>query len=275
MTSSIMKLSRTRSAAVSYLTILMMAVAPVAPLVANEHALAQGANQAGGPARAENTQVVINGTIVNVSYDLVAADPQATFLVALEASGNGGKSYDVKAAAVSGDVGSGIRPGPGKKIVWEAAKDTDNLQLAQYRFRVALKPLSSSPSSAAAASNPPASPPASQLQKPPVAASIPQPPPVGGNSSRWAGLGMIAGGGALSVLAAAGPLRKDPHDCDCSLEPNKPMIYAGIGVAAGGALLMMLGGGNDSRSITLTAAPDRVSLERTIRFGWPGRRRHD
>jgi hypothetical protein len=221
--------------------------------------------------------VVVNGAVVNVSYDLVAPDAESTFVVVLEASQNDGKSYDLKLTAVTGDVGSGIRPGPGKRIVWEAAKDTDSLQLAQFRYRVALKPLTSPPASAAAGSAAkPAAQPLAQSQKP-VTPALPQQPRAagGGNSMKWPGLGLIGGGGALSAMAAAGPLRKDPYDCDCELMLNKPLVGAGIAVAAAGVLLMVLGGGGGAQSISVTALPKGLSVGKTIRFDWPRSIKHD
>src|SRR5262245_24424309 len=75
-------------------------------------------------ARAENLQVLVNGTVINVTYDLVYQNEQATFDVVLEASQDGGQTYDVHPVAVTGDVGPGIHPGIGRTITWQAARDT-------------------------------------------------------------------------------------------------------------------------------------------------------
>jgi hypothetical protein len=294
MTSRIAKLSRLRSAAVSYALTVTIAVAPVLALEANDVTPGQGGTQSAGPPRVENTQVVVNGAMVNVSYDLVASDPQTTFVVALEASQNGGKSYDLRPAAVTGDVGSGIRPGAGKKIVWEAAKDTDNLELAQFRFRVAVKPVASpQPTVAEAASQPSTSQPPSQNQKPVAVAAPPRQPPQpgeAGNRWLWPGLGMVGGGVVLGALGALGPLKKDdPFLPDClsqashlgfdgsvcqdafaDVETNTPVLGAGLGIAAAGVVLMLLGRGRGSQNMSVSAVPKGVSIKKTIRFDWPG-----
>jgi hypothetical protein len=76
------------------------------------------------------------GEVVTVSYDLLSDDPQAVFLVSLVVSRDEGKTFDLKPKSVSGDVGSGVRPGSGKKIVWQAGKDVENLQMDLFRFNV-------------------------------------------------------------------------------------------------------------------------------------------
>jgi hypothetical protein len=60
--------------------------------------------------------------VVDVTYDV--ADPDSPFLtVALEASSDGGVTWDLAVASVSGDVGFGVVPGPGKTIVWNFNQD--------------------------------------------------------------------------------------------------------------------------------------------------------
>jgi hypothetical protein len=77
-----------------------------------------------------------SGGVITVTYDLVADDSRATFAVVLEVSQDGGKTFSTRAANVKGDVGSDIRPGLGKKIVWDAGKDVETLVIDQFRFNV-------------------------------------------------------------------------------------------------------------------------------------------
>ena len=72
---------------------------------------------------------------VTVRYDLYDADDSA-LRVTLEASADGGATWDVPVATVDGDVGSDVRPGPGRQIVWDAGKDWPDRQTETMRFRV-------------------------------------------------------------------------------------------------------------------------------------------
>ena len=74
------------------------------------------------------------GGVVTVYYDLRADDPTAVFSVTLEVSPPSGEPRIAK--SVTGDVGSNVKPGAGKKILWEANKDVESLQLDQFRFNV-------------------------------------------------------------------------------------------------------------------------------------------
>jgi hypothetical protein len=76
------------------------------------------------------------GGVINITYDLKSDDANAVFSVALEVSQDGGKSFNVKATSVSGDIGAGVRPGFTKRIVWAASRDVENLQVDQFRFNI-------------------------------------------------------------------------------------------------------------------------------------------
>jgi len=76
------------------------------------------------------------GGRIQVFYDLVASDPRSTFSVGLEVSADGGQTFTVKPSTLSGDVGPGVAPGAGKRIVWDAGKDVESVQVNQFRFRV-------------------------------------------------------------------------------------------------------------------------------------------
>jgi hypothetical protein len=82
--------------------------------------------------RVESTR---QGT-VTVLYDLIAADPRATVTVVLEASDDAGNTYKIIPGATTGDTGAGVAAGSAKRIVWDAAKDVEDVQLDRLRFRV-------------------------------------------------------------------------------------------------------------------------------------------
>ena len=65
-----------------------------------------------------DTQVDLGANTVTVTYDLADAEGDAC-TVALRASLDGGTTYAVEVAQVSGDVGSGIQPGNGRSITWD------------------------------------------------------------------------------------------------------------------------------------------------------------
>lgn len=87
---------------------------------------------------------------VVITYDLVAGDPRAIVSAVLEASRTAGGAFDVTPRTTRGDVGPGLRPGPGKRIVWEAGKDIEDLQPDRLRFHITI--------SATVANTPPADP---------------------------------------------------------------------------------------------------------------------
>ena len=74
------------------------------------------------------------GGIVTVYYDLATDQPGAVFSITLEVSPPDGEPRLAK--SVTGDVGSNVKPGTGKKIVWDANKDVESLQLDRFRFKV-------------------------------------------------------------------------------------------------------------------------------------------
>jgi hypothetical protein len=97
----------------------------VAPLAAASPAPQPGQAIAGNVA---NQQVVVNGGVVTVVYDLTSTDPAAVFAVTLEVSEDGGRTYKA-ATTVSGDVGTNVKTGTGQQMAWEAQKAVETLQL--------------------------------------------------------------------------------------------------------------------------------------------------
>ncbi len=72
---------------------------------------------------------------VNITYDLADGDGDpCTVWVAI--SEDGGTTWNVPGLNITGDVGSGITPGTGKSVVWDARLDAPGLGGSNYRVRV-------------------------------------------------------------------------------------------------------------------------------------------
>ncbi|MFM8536327.1 MAG: PEGA domain-containing protein [Acidimicrobiia bacterium] len=91
-------------------------------------------------AEARNGRVEPGAGTVTIHYDLVSADPKASFTVRLEAALLPGDAYDLAPLSTRGDVGQGVQPGIQKRIVWEAAKDVEEVQLERFKFRIVASP---------------------------------------------------------------------------------------------------------------------------------------
>ena len=74
--------------------------------------------------------------VVHVFYDLVADDPQTTFDVILQVSQDAGETFDLPATSVSGDAGQEIGVGGGKRIVWEAGRDVERMEVEKFVYSV-------------------------------------------------------------------------------------------------------------------------------------------
>lgn len=73
--------------------------------------------------------------LVDISYDVTADTP--TVIVYLEISSNGGTTFNVPAATISGSVGERVAVGAGRTITWDAGPDWSGQYSTQMRFRVA------------------------------------------------------------------------------------------------------------------------------------------
>lgn len=73
--------------------------------------------------------------LVDIGYNLESPG-HAAVTVTLEASGDGGATWTLPVLTMSGDVGSGIAPGNGRTIVWDAGADWPGNISDQVRFRV-------------------------------------------------------------------------------------------------------------------------------------------
>jgi hypothetical protein len=73
--------------------------------------------------------------MVDITYDV--ADPDSPKLrVYLKVSADGGATWKGPVELVSGDVGRGIVPGAGKRMVWDAGKEWPNQFGVNYRYRI-------------------------------------------------------------------------------------------------------------------------------------------
>lgn len=144
--------------------------------------------------------------VVHIFYDLISSDPRGVFAVRLEASSDGGATFGIRPQSATGDVGTGVTPGVGKRIVWESAKDVERLQLDRYRFRIVATggPLQGAPAQPVSTAKEPVrtakpatvDPPAQPATKPPAA-----PAPKKGGSGKW--IAIAGGAGAAAAVAAA------------------------------------------------------------------------
>ena len=73
--------------------------------------------------------------LVDITYDVADSD-SPTVVVAVEVSADSGVTYTVPAESFTGDVGNGIKPGTGKRVVWDAKADWPNKYSSKVRFRV-------------------------------------------------------------------------------------------------------------------------------------------
>ena len=87
--------------------------------------------------RVTNQNVVIDGSMVYVSYDMESDNPDMMFTVRLEFSLDGGETYQT-AATVEGAVGL-VPHGQRLTITWAAAQDTETVSLGQLQYRVVIE----------------------------------------------------------------------------------------------------------------------------------------
>ncbi len=72
---------------------------------------------------------------MDITYDVVDPD-SPTLTVYLKVSADGGATWKGPVELVSGDVGRGIVPGGGKRLVWDAGKEMPNQFGVKYRYRI-------------------------------------------------------------------------------------------------------------------------------------------
>ena len=72
--------------------------------------------------------------VVDIYYDLASASN--ALAVSVSISTNGGVAYNAPAVSLSGDLGSGVAPGTGKHLVWNARTDLAALYFPNVKVRV-------------------------------------------------------------------------------------------------------------------------------------------
>ena len=73
--------------------------------------------------------------LVDVTYDL-AAPGASVVTVALAISSDGGATFAVPVASVTGAIGLGVTPGAGRVLTWNAGADWNQQMSSQVRFRI-------------------------------------------------------------------------------------------------------------------------------------------
>ena len=81
-----------------------------------------------------SSQEVDAGKLVNTNYRLDAEE--GTCNIAVRISDDGGETWEITPTAISGDIGEGIVPGPGKHIVWNPVIDLPDAVGSNFRVRV-------------------------------------------------------------------------------------------------------------------------------------------
>lgn len=72
--------------------------------------------------------------LVDITYDVSDSDGDL-LTITVSVSDDGGSTFSIP-AAFTGDVGSGIAPGTGKQIVWDAGADVPEVYVANYRIKI-------------------------------------------------------------------------------------------------------------------------------------------
>lgn len=73
----------------------------------------------------KNVRFQVERDQIIIFYDLHGKD---TYTVTVHLSTDVGSTFPLQLASVSGDVGSDIKPGQEKKVVWDCLKDVENLK---------------------------------------------------------------------------------------------------------------------------------------------------
>jgi hypothetical protein len=134
-----------------------------------------------------------DGGVINVSYDLLSDDPNAVFSVTLEVSRDAGKTFGIKPASLSGDIGPNVRPGLGRKILWDAGKDVESVGVSEFSFHVV---------AVAGQASPVKGPTAPGAAPPPQSPAANAPATGHGSPMKWV-LPLAGGAGAVAAVVAA------------------------------------------------------------------------
>jgi formylglycine-generating enzyme required for sulfatase activity len=102
--------------------------------------IAIGALLCAGLAKAQQIQNLTAGQrpntfLVNVGYDIISATTNSDVFVSVEASADNGATWNLPVKSVFGDIGM-VRPGTGKKIVWDSYSDWPENRTTEARVRL-------------------------------------------------------------------------------------------------------------------------------------------
>lgn len=90
-----------------------------------------------------NFKSIAEGDFINISYNLSGAEDQK-FKVSLFASVDGGENYNIEVTSATGDIGSKVEAGKGKKIKWEAAKEV-SIKLSEVKVTLRAEAIGMAP----------------------------------------------------------------------------------------------------------------------------------
>ena len=86
--------------------------------------------------KVKNVNFKQQGDNIIIRYDLQGR-ANKSYKVSLLLSDNGGISYRIKPRSVKGDIGSKVKPGRGKEIIWLMSRDyPDGLEGSRFVFAV-------------------------------------------------------------------------------------------------------------------------------------------
>lgn len=88
--------------------------------------------------RVSDPRPEIRGDLLHVYYDILNSNPEDEFIITLLVEDDAGNAIDVK--AVEGDVGSGIRGGLNRHLVWDYEAD-DVFISAELTIRINARPM--------------------------------------------------------------------------------------------------------------------------------------
>jgi hypothetical protein len=158
--------------------------------------------------------------VVEIFYDLISSDARAVYNVVVEGSQDNGASWGMRPKTMTGDVGPGVTPGAGKKIVWDSGKDMERIQFNSLRFRMVATggPLAANAKPAATAGASPAQ------------AAVNQPSSGGGGSKKKLLIigGSVLGAGATAAVLLASGKASPPSVTGTSITGNTGTLLAGV-----------------------------------------------
>jgi hypothetical protein len=208
----------------------------------------------------------VTGGVINIFYDLVSDTSDAVFTIDVKASDDGGKTFNLKPSAITGDV-SDVKAGRRKKIVWRSGQDVAVLAFDQLKFDVVATSGPAGPRPAA---------------EPGAPAATTTPPPSGSNTKV---IVAVAGGGAAvaAILLAKKSSPAPPPGCTFAVSPTAITAASGgetdsvtVSLSPSGCspnswtastsssfVTVSPGSGSGSGQVTLTCAANNTSAART------------